>query len=637
MPPRDELLVPHDESVPLAVPNLSRLMGHLGRQARGFMGGIGQGLSIMTGREKKLAGILALTALVNGFLQTAALLGVVMLMRWAVSPAQPLPRWVGSIEPVVGEINRYTLSLALGVGLLLLVIGRAVFGWMQNGWMANFSASCENRLSSFLMRRVLFAPYVWLIGQNSARLRQLLFGFVSIWSRDFIRAIMRLMNDVVMAIFIIGALIVSQPVAGLIVALAGTSIVSVAFLIVRPRLRRLAETKRSGVVGANHISTECILGVKDVKMASAEERFATLFDNEVRRYAEADAAAQQWAQAPRNVLELVVYGALIVTCTFIALSQMQTADFAGVLLLYGLATIRLMPVMSTVVGSLATLVNTFPVISDLKRLIADTANSETEPREPVTDGAWRAVRLVGVSVRYPGAEQPALRDVSVLLKRGGMYGCVGRSGAGKSTFIDVLAGLLDPSEGVVTVDGRPLDADSRRGWRKHFAYVAQKPFLLDASVKGNIVFEGANADPLRLRRAIKLARLEQVVARLPGGIDARLGEQGALLSGGERQRVAIARALYRGAELVILDEATSSLDVLVEREIAETLASLHGEVTVIVVSHRLSLVRDADEIWVFEDGRVSGRGAHGDLMRSSDLYREMVMQSARNAGGAHAE
>jgi ABC-type multidrug transport system fused ATPase/permease subunit len=135
---------------------------------------------------------------------------------------------------------------------------------------------------------------------------------------------------------------------------------------------------------------------------------------------------------------------------------------------------------------------------------------------------------------------------------------------------------------------------------------------------------------------IALARLEQVVARLPGGVDAPLGEQGAFLSGGERQRVAIARALYRGAELIILDEATSSLVVLVEHEIAETLASLRGKVTLIIVSHRLALVQDADEIWIFEDGRMTGKGPHGDLMRSSDLYRRMVMHTAGVAAGMRA-
>jgi ATP-binding cassette subfamily C protein len=144
-------------------------------------------------------------------------------------------------------------------------------------------------------------------------------------------------------------------------------------------------------------------------------------------------------------------------------------------------------------------------------------------------------------------------------------------------------------------------------------------------MRENIIFGSTTkADEVHLARSVALARLEQVVDRLPKGLSSRLGEQGNLLSGGERQRVAIARALYRGADILILDEATSSLDTLVEREIAESIEKLHGVVTTIIVSHRLGLVRDCDEIWVFDNGRLGARGAHDGLLESSDLYRRLV-------------
>lgn len=613
------------------------LPGRLSQWILRFTGSIGLGLGIMTRREKRRAAALMVTTVVNGILQTAALIGVVALVRWASNPAQILPGWLARpVAQIFGEIDHAVLALVLAGGLTILVIGKTAFSWMQTGWMANFSASCENRLSTFLMRRVLFAHYSWLVRQNSARLRQLLFGFVSVWSRDFIRAIMRLMNDLMMAAFMVAALIASQPVAGLTVAFLGAAIGAVTFMNVRPRLNRFAKEKRRGILGANSVSTECILGAKDVKMASAEERFTNLFDEQVRIYAMADAGSQQWSQFPRHVLELVAYGALIAAGTYITLSPARDSDFTGLLLLYALAAIRLMPVMSTVVSSLSTLVNTFPVISDLQRLIDDTANPEIEPAEPTAEEPWHEARLEDVSMRYGSSKRMALCEVSVALQPGKMYGCVGQSGAGKSTFIDVLTGLLEPTEGALIVDNRRLDAAARRQWRKRFAYVAQKPFLLDAPLKENITFEGGIPDPARLQQVIGLARLEQVVARLPEGVDAPLGEQGAFLSGGERQRVAIARALYRGAELIIFDEATSSLDVLVEREIAETLANLRGKVTLIIVSHRLAFVRDADEIWIFEDGRMTGKGPHRDLMRSSDLYRRMIMQTAGVAAGTRA-
>ena len=243
---------------------------------------------------------------------------------------------------------------------------------------------------------------------------------------------------------------------------------------------------------------------------------------------------------------------------------------------------------------------------------------------------WREFLLDDVSFRYQADARAALKAVSISIVPGRSYGVVGQSGAGKSTLIDLIAGLLEPTGGTVVLDGKALSAEHRIAWRRRFGYVAQRPFLLDEPLRDNVIFNSEeNPDEGRLRHAIKLARLGKVVARLPGGLDGRVGEQGALLSGGECQRVAIARALYRGADLLILDEATSSLDSLAEQEIAESLATLHGRVTTIIVSHQLGLVRDCDEIWVIDDARLAARGAHDDLVKSSELYRRMIFQTGK--------
>jgi ABC-type bacteriocin/lantibiotic exporter with double-glycine peptidase domain len=518
----------------------------------------------------------------------------------------------------------------IAAGLAALVVFNSVYAWLQVGWMSEFSAECEKRMSSLLMRRVLFAPYGWLVRQNSGRLRQLLFGFVAVWSRDFIRAFMRLLNDVTMSIFIIAALVWSSPLVGFIVALMGILLGGTAFLFVQPRLKTLAETKREGIIRANSISTECVLGAKDVKMASAEERFLALFDKYVRVYAGADARAQQWAQVPRNAMELATYGSLILASVYVVLTGAQNTKLAGLLLLYGLAAMRLLPVFSTAVGALASLISALPVIRDLEKLLVDTAGAESEFVPNIAEWPWQCVELQNVFLRYEGAGYFAVRDVSVSFQRGRSYAIVGPSGAGKSSLIDVIAGLLEPTDGAVVIDDERLDREKRRAWRQRFGYVAQQPFLLDGSLRENIVFNSEKKfDMARLHEVVRLACLESVVQRLPNGLNGQVGEQGALLSGGERQRVAIARALYRGANLLILDEPTSSLDTLVEAEIKESLLMLRGEVTTLIVSHRLGLVRDCDEIWLMEEGMLKARGVHSVLVERVDLYRRMVASADR--------
>jgi len=592
----------------------------------GLIGGIKKGLALMTARERQRTLYLLASSLFHAFLQTALLVSIVPMIQLMIDPkglpAGKLQAWR---EPIFSGAERKQVLLMLAGGIVALILFKAVFNWLHTGWMSRFSADCEVRLKSLLMKQILTSQYSWLVRQNSSRLRELLFGFVTTWSRQFIRSLLQLLNDLMFATIVVVVLIWANPISGLIVA-AFVSIFSAAiFVFVRPELLRLAAVKRRAILKANIISTEAILGVKEVKMAGVEDRFSMLFDEQVTLYAQGDARGQQWSQIPRIVLESAAYGALVGMSVFVIVFDVQSAELTGLLLLYGLSALRLMPIFSTVVSGLASLLGSFPIIDDLEKLIADTESTELAPPDNLKPQPWREIRLNNVSLSYTDAEGEALKAVTLKIEPGKSYGAVGPSGAGKSTVIDLIAGLLEPSEGVVSVDGHPLEVDTKRAWRRRFSYVSQRPFLLDASMRENIVFGSTeDADEDRLARSVSLARLDLVVDRLPKGLSSRLGEQGNLLSGGERQRVAIARALYRGADILVLDEATSSLDTLVEREIAESIEDLHGVVTTIIVSHRLSLVRGCDEIWVFDNGHLDAQGPHDHLLETSDLYRRMV-------------
>lgn len=595
---------------------------------QGLVGGVGKGVDLMSPGEKRRAVLLIVGSIINALLQIVVLIGLVGVIRFTVDATATPPAWLTKIVGPfsVADSDRRSLGVALALSAALLVAVKVGFSWWHVCALARFSAQCENRLSSFLMRRTLFAPYEWLVGQNPERLRQHLFGFVATWSREFVRTLMRIINDVILGVLIIGLLIWSQPLGGALVAAAGGFVGGVIFLIMRPHIRRLAEQKRLGILGANAVSQECIHGVKDVKMASAETHFSKLFDEQVAVYAGSDAEAQGWAQLPRHILEMLAYGSLIAAALFITLMG-NSGNVGDVLLLYALAALRMLPIFSTLVGGLSSLASSLPIIYDLHKLIAATATEEQAHSDDIgTD--WRHVRLEGVSMSYDVAGRRALSDVSLSIERGKNYGIVGPSGAGKSTLIDVLAGLLAPTSGRILIDGNPLENRNRRSWRGRFGYVSQRPFLLDASLERNIVFGTVGPiDDRRLQEVVRMACLNTVVARLRGGLKGSVGPQGALLSGGERQRVIIARALYRGADILILDEPTSSLDVIVEQEISEAIIALKGNVTTLIVSHRLGLVRQCEAIWLFEDGKLIGDAPHDALISSAPLYRRMLEQS----------
>jgi ATP-binding cassette subfamily C protein len=238
-----------------------------------------------------------------------------------------------------------------------------------------------------------------------------------------------------------------------------------------------------------------------------------------------------------------------------------------------------------------------------------------------------AIALEGVSYTYPGASIPALHDVTLTIRHGESIGFAGATGAGKSTLVDVVMGLLPPSTGRVTIDGVELDARRERTWRRHVGYVPQSIFLLDDTLARNIALGIADddIDPERVRRALRVAQLEALVASLPDGLETRLGEHGVRLSGGERQRVGIARALYHDPDVLVLDEATSALDDATASAVTDAIRGLHGSKTVLLIAHRLDALRGCDRIALVAGGRLLDYASYDELLARSDEFRRLAM------------
>ncbi|MCA3262813.1 MAG: ABC transporter ATP-binding protein [Telmatospirillum sp.] len=596
----------------------------------GFVRSLATGLGLLTRRERIHATALVASILVNSALQTAVLIGVVQAVQSMVGSSSIVSgKLFGFLAPWIGEIDERTKLVVFSVALAVLTLVRTIFGWLQIGWMARFTQKCEVRMSTMVMRQVVNAPYEWHLTRNPERVRETLFGHAVLWSRDFVRGSMQIANDVTFIVFLVAILMWSSPETGAAIAVATTAFGAAIFAVIRPPMSRLTKQKRDALISAHIVCNESIRGIKDVKMAGAEERHVLGFHKYLEVYSGADAKLQVWRQMPRLALESVAYFALIGISCAVIVTGAQGSEIAGIMVMYALAALRVLPMINTIVASSGSLISSFVIVDDLTRLVrASGIASAHASRPPVREPAWNWSRIdvENLAYVYPANNQPALEAVNCAVERGKSYGIVGPSGGGKSTLVDLLAGLIAPTSGSITVgDRRVATAAEREAWRRHFGYVSQRPFLLDASLRDNIVFgHDDGSDDERLLRAVQLACLDRLLARLPQGLDSSVGDQGSNLSGGERQRVAIARALYRGADILVLDEATSALDPLVEREIAESIESLHGRITSIVVSHRLGLVRACDEIWVVDQGRVAASGSHASLMEDSGLYSRMI-------------
>lgn len=349
---------------------------------------------------------------------------------------------------------------------------------------------------------------------------------------------------------------------------------------------------------------EALGGIKEVLLLGRERDFMDRYGMHNAGNARVGERQATLQQMPRLGLELLAVSGLAALVVIMIWRGRPLEALLPTLGLFAAAAFRLIPSTNRAINSLQQIRFALPVIDILHREIRSLPDMP-----PVVQG--EAIRLQAslvlddVHFSYPAAESPALRGVSLTVPRGSSVGFVGTTGAGKSTLVDIILGLLSPGSGTVRVDGVDIGTN-RRGWQDQIGYVPQSIFLTDDTLRRNVAFglPQAAIDDDAVWRAVRAAQLEQFVKELPKGLDTMVGERGARLSGGQRQRLGIARALYHNPSALILDEATSSLDTETERDVMEAVRALQGDKTLIIVAHRLSTVEHCDRIFRIDGGRV---------------------------------
>ena len=369
------------------------------------------------------------------------------------------------------------------------------------------------------------------------------------------------------------------------------------------------------VVTANaavhHAALEHLSSIKTSRSYGAEARNAAIFDSLAAEVVAANAQLMGDHASERATVQIA--SAFVLALLVLAAARLLALPGAQVLVLL-LVFVRLMPRIGALHSGVLSLMSLLPAFTKAAALQqAATAARSRQPSSRHTLGFGRAVVVDAVSFSYPGNPRLALHDASMTIARGATVGIAGTSGSGKTTLADVLLGLLTPSAGHVRVDDVDLGPETLDDWRGRIGYVSQDTFLFDDTVRANLTWARPGADEADLWSALRVAAAERFVRALPSGLDTVLGDRGVRLSGGERQRLGLARAGLRPPQQLILDEATSALDAENEQVILEALSAARGEITVLLITHRLSLLKDADVIYVLEEGRVVESGTWAGL------------------------
>ncbi|MEO2036907.1 MAG: ABC transporter ATP-binding protein [Planctomycetaceae bacterium] len=364
-------------------------------------------------------------------------------------------------------------------------------------------------------------------------------------------------------------------------------------------------------------------GLKESKLLSAEERHILLFH---KLAGDIRTAGMEFERAKGATNFVFSFCAGVSLCIMLYVGTEYLRTPAVDLLVLVVVFSRLIPKLNSVQAEYQRVIQALPAFTTVcllqQKYQAATESAQTVPGPLVVrDG----ITLQNVHFRYGNAQRSwALYGVDLAIPAQKTTAIIGASGAGKSTIADVLLGLLVPQSGDVLVDGRTLNRGMLNAWRNTVGYVPQEPFLLNDTIKENLLWGKPDATDFELEEALRLSAMERVVAELPAGLETVVGDRGVNLSGGERQRITLARAMLRRPSVLVLDEATSSLDAENQTKIMASLRSLHGSVTVILIAHRMSTIHEADQIVILDNGRVVGQGKYDELCATSDRFRRLI-------------
>ena len=349
-------------------------------------------------------------------------------------------------------------------------------------------------------------------------------------------------------------------------------------------------------------------GAKEVKLLGREQEFLAHYHQHNLGNAQVGQRYQTLQQFPRLGLELLAVGGLAALVMVMVAQNKPLDALLPTLAVFAAAAFRVLPSANRAMMAVQNVRYALPAINVLHGELRVLKSAE-EPAAARQLEFREYLALDNVSFCYPSSDRPALQGISLTVLRGTTMGFIGESGAGKSTLVDIILGLLHPGGGAVRVDGVDIRTNLR-GWQDRVGYVPQTIFLTDDTLRRNVAF-GLADDQINehsVWSAVRAAQLEEFINSLPQGLDTMVGERGVRLSGGQLQRIGIARALYHDPSVLVLDEATSSLDTQTERGVLDAVRKLHGEKTIIIVAHRMSTVEDCDQLFRLEDGRVVSQG-----------------------------
>jgi len=471
-----------------------------------------------------------------------------------------------------------------------------------------------------LFQAYLYSPYSLHLNINPAIINRNIIGELELGT-SHLSSLMQILREVLLIAVIFFLLLLANPTSSLIAFFVIGLLVVIFYFAIKKKmtyLSKISQVKRGRRV---QLINEVFGAIKDTKILSKESFFTNEFKNETEGAERVNFFSDVINIIPRLSMEIFAVITILIITLFLLSGGGSIDNMLPMIGLLGIATIRIMPSFNVMALTLTkmrrSIVSFDVVINELKKLEKSSSKVIDFKKSLPANNLFekKDIELKNITYQYPNSNKKVLKNITFNIKSGNYIAIIGKTGSGKSTLASIILGLLDPTEGQIIVNNYDIK-ENYLAWQKKIGYISQDIYLLDDTIKRNVAFGvlDKEIDDSKVNSCIRLAQLDDLIQNLPLGFNTMVGDRGVRISGGQKQRIGIARALYRKSEVLVLDEATSSLDFNTEKKLIKDIERLRGKYTIITITHRLEAIKNCDEAFLLSDGKLVDRGTVDHLI-----------------------
>lgn len=562
-------------------------------------------------QKRTMVGLIILMV-ISAFLQTAGVGMLVEVMQIVIDPeAVQHSRVAEACYEILGVESYRTFSIIVMVLLILVFVVKNLFTYVQQKLTLSFVYTNQFYTSERMMRNYLCRGYEFYLNADTAVVQRSITSDVNNMYA-LILALLQLLSDTVVSLFVISYCFISSGTMTILMAVVLLSLMWLIKRVLKPVMYKAGKDNQDYYSGLFKWISQTVQGIKEVKISGKEQYFVSEYRKCGKGYVDAVQRYSLYNQVPKLLIETACVATMVGYMIFLVATGVSTENMLTVFGTLAAAALVLLPCVNRINNQINSIAYFEPFFMGVSDNLQDEINGQNIDMSFATDEEEKldvknSIEMKDITYAYPNTERLIFDHADLKIPVGASVGIVGTSGAGKSTVVDILLGLLEPSTGHIYADSVDVkDPGNYRKWLKNIGYIPQMIFMLDDTIRKNVAF-GVPEDKIdenRLWEVLKEAQLDEFIKTLPEGLETGIGERGIRLSGGQRQRIGIARALYNDPEVLILDEATSALDNDTEAAIMESINRLHGRKTLIIIAHRLQTIEKCDIVYRVEDGRA---------------------------------